>query len=196
MLLSGSKTNKSLLYSSVYLSGLACSLFSIASISIAATTSVEEKQMLKQDTATGENSNVIQQENISFNLQKCQRNAQSKIVSCQLLITATSEMNQRIQLYGNRETASPRVFDLSGNEYTANFVQLGKYKSTSDSNGSVVNELIPGIATKLIVNFDLPQDLTQLAALEIKYDSYKQAAFRDIKITTVANAVRPNNRKK
>ncbi|MEA5504748.1 hypothetical protein VB735_16835 [Halotia wernerae UHCC 0503] len=149
-------------------------------------------EKLKQEAQVEDNKSVIQSGNISFNLQKCQRIAQSKTVNCQLLLTATSQQEQRISIFGGNKYGSSRVFDLSGNEYIANFAQIGKSQSRDSSNGQVVNELIPGIPTKITINFELPPNLTQLAAFEVKYNTTGKAVFRDVNIVTVENAVKPN----
>ncbi|MBD2476369.1 hypothetical protein H6G79_15285 [Anabaena sp. FACHB-83] len=145
---------------------------------------------------TGENSNnIIQAQNIRFHLQKCQRTGQSKTVSCHLLFTATSEREQRITIFGDNESASSRAFDLAGNEYSASFAQVGKFKSTDIYNGEVRNELIPDVPIKAIINFELPTDVNQLAAFVVKYNLGEKAVFRDIKIVTVKPQA-PSNRKK
>ncbi|MBU7584561.1 MAG: hypothetical protein KAF91_16880 [Nostoc sp. TH1S01] len=150
---------------------------------------------LKQEVPSENSNNVVQARNIKFNLQNCQRTGQSKTVSCQLLFTATSEREQIITIYGNNKYGSSRVFDLAGNEYIASFAQIGKFKSTDIFNGQVRNELIPNVPTKVIINFDLPTDINQLAAFVVKYNSRSKAVFRNIKIVTVKPQA-PTNRKK
>lgn len=150
---------------------------------------------LKQQVPVENNKNVVQSRNIRFALQRCQRVAQSKTINCQLLFTATSQERQRITIYGSNKRNSSRVFDLAGNEYIASFAQIGKERSTDNRyNGQVTNYLIPGIPTKVIMNFELPTDVTQLAALEIKYNS-NSAVLRDINIVTV-KPQNPTNRKR
>lgn len=112
-----------------------------------------------------------------------------------MLFTATSERGQNITIYGDNKYGSSRVFDLAGNEYIASYAQIGKFKSTDIYNGQVRNELIPEVPAKVIMNFELPTDVTQLAAFEIKYNSSRRAVFRNIKIVAVKPQA-PTNRKK
>jgi len=155
----------------------------------------QDLQELKPGVPVEDSNNVVQGRNIRFNLQKCQRSGQSKTVNCQLLFTATSERQQIITIYGDNKYGSSRVFDLAGNEYIAKFAQIGKFKSTDIFNGQVRNELIPGVPTKVIINFELPTDITQLAAFEVKYNSTGKAVFRNVKIVGVKPQA-PTNRKK
>lgn len=153
----------------------------------------EDVHKLKQEVSSEDEKNVVQSGNVSFNLQKCQRIGQSKTVNCQFLFTATSERGQRISIYGGNKYGGSRVFDLSGNEYVATFAQIGRVQSRDSYNGEVVNELIPGIPTKAIINFDLPTDITQLAALEITYNDTGKAVFRNIDIVRTNNTVKPQS---
>lgn len=163
----------------------------LITFTVATNAQSKDLEKLKQEASVGDNKNVIQSSNIGFNLQKCQRIAQSKTVTCLLLFTATSQEQERISIFGGNKYGSSRVFDLSGNEYTANFARIGKAKSTDNSfNGEVVNELIPGIPTKVTINFELPPDLTKLAAFEIKFNNIGKAVFRDVNIVTTGNTLK------
>lgn len=118
-------------------------------------------------------------EEFQFDLQKCQR--KQGIVTCDFLWKNIADKNRNVGI-GNGSSIRSRCFDFSGNEYFPQEVQLGKSQGKE-----AYIRLIPGIAVKASLRFELPQDITKLAVLEVKYDNvsggqFQSAEFRNVDI--------------
>jgi hypothetical protein len=122
---------------------------------------------------------TFKNEEFQFELKKCQR--KQGIVTCDFFWKNLASKNRTVSL-GNGSSIRSRCFDFSGNEYFPQEVQLGKSQGQEAS-----ISLIPGIAVKASLRFELPQDITKLAVLEVKYDNvsggqFQSAEFRNVDI--------------
>ena len=108
---------------------------------------------------------VIEQDNFKFELQRCQRGGQG--VTCQFLIANIGDADRKLELMGDSNAGNKsRIFDFSGNEYGAKSSQLGE----SANKIAAGTTLIRGIPVKGSIQFELPQQITRLAVLEVGYN--------------------------
>lgn len=128
-----------------------------------------------------------------FRLQDCKRGG--KTVVCNVLATNLKSQNQQIWISWSTLVRT-RVIDSSGNEYIAKQAQIGP---SIAKDGEILSaNLIGGIPTKLIYSFDIPQEVTNLAAIEVSYQmsgtssEYRKVAIRDINIGA-SQASNPRN---
>jgi hypothetical protein len=120
-----------------------------------------------------------------FRVQDCKRSG--KTVVCNVLATNLKNENQKIWIFWGGGGVRSRVIDSSGNQYIAKQTQIGSSIIKGD-NGGLAADLIAGIPTKLIYSFDIPPEVTNLAAIEVNYQmsgassEYRKVAIRDITI--------------
>lgn len=144
--------------------------------------------VLAQGQKTSTVETTVEKDDFKFTLQSCQRIRQT--VTCNLLITNVGNQDRNLGLYlPGSDVSSCRTFDSSGNEYIASSVQIGKSRSPAGYKAETT--LIKNIPTKASVSFVLPQELTELAVVEVSYrepiglsSTRGQAQFRNIKIVT------------
>ncbi len=125
---------------------------------------------------------VIEEKGLKWELLNCSRAGQKVI--CNFLVTNIGQEDRWVPLNGGNAS---RIFDLSGNEYSAKGSQIGKDQSSTSSETT----LIRGITTKASVIFELPQEITSFAVLEVSYYNSK-IQFRDINVRGV-QASNPTN---
>ncbi|MFH7029485.1 MAG: hypothetical protein ACHBN1_29890 [Heteroscytonema crispum UTEX LB 1556] len=121
-------------------------------------------QGLKQNSKT-----VVTDEErqFKFELQGCKRGNQK--VTCNILITNLANKNKTIEFAASGvATQQSRLIDDSGNEYVAQNVKIGSQERSS----SLQTELIAGIPTKVILTFEIPQQISKFAVLEAYIAAY------------------------
>jgi hypothetical protein len=160
--------------SSLMFGTVAATAIASASPADATTSAATLAQTSQQEKPTAQ---VVEDNDFKFQLQSCQR--AGKKVTCSLLITNLANRDRPLRLNNNS-----RSFDFSGNEYFAYRAQIGKDRGTGTR-----TKLLTGIPIKASVSFELPQSATQLAAIEIAYNSYYDylhhdgtVKFRDVDI--------------
>jgi hypothetical protein len=119
---------------------------------------------------------TVENDDLKFQLQGCQRKA--KQVNCYFNITNTANADRGITLWaGNRPS---RIIDVDGNEYTPKTVQIGK----SQGGYAAETKLLPGISMKASLSFEISQEVTKLAVLEVSYfaGNFSKVEFRNIDI--------------
>ena len=123
---------------------------------------------------------VIEENGLKWELLNCSRASQKVI--CNFLVTNVGQEDRRGVLLSDS-----RIFDLFGNEYLAKGSQIGKSQSSINSSTT----LIRGITTKASVSFELPQEITSFAVLEVSSSDGK-FQFRDVNVRGV-QASNPTN---
>jgi hypothetical protein len=120
-----------------------------------------------------------------WELQNCRRTGQK--VTCNFLVTNVGQEDRSVHI----DTYESRMFDLSGNKYSAKGSQVGN---------SQLITLIKGIPTKGSIIFELPQEITKVAILEMVLyritPGSTKLQFRDVNISTsqASNPTNPGNR--
>lgn len=125
----------------------------------------------------------IEAKGFIFRLEECKMSGTS--VSCKILIT-NNENDRNLSIYTKSYSGSSRIFDDSGNEYTATQVQIG-----NQFGSAATAMLVSGIPIKAQLNFEkVLQQASTLTLLEINcYHTDLSALnsfgvqFRDIPIT-------------
>jgi hypothetical protein len=144
---------------------------------------------LKQGTPTQEDKNTVlnNQKYVKFQLNQCSRSNKSSTVICSLLATNVSERDQYFTISSER---LPRAFDASGNVYRAKLLQLGDRKSPS----RVSTTIIRGIPIKLLLNFEITPEVSELTILEVNHNfiGHAKAEFRNVSIAEIATNTKPN----
>ena len=130
--------------------------------------------------------NIVEEDNFRFKLNSCSR--RGKTISCSLSIT-NLDKDRELRFWSGSNN-SPRIIDSEGNEYFPKKVDLGS-KTTATTNNYVVTKLIQGIPIKAAFHYDVPQNISKLAILEVNYvlsgSIPNKAEFRDISIVMGAN---------
>jgi len=135
---------------------------------------------------------VDEENNLKFRVQDCKRGG--KYVVCDVLATNLKKENQRLQVSWNTSIRG-RVIDSSGNQYIAKQTQIGQ--SISKDGKDLLANLIEGIPTKISYTFEIPWEVTKLAAVEVNYYIIDTAingkvALRDITVSA-SQASNPAN---
>ncbi|WP_392477563.1 toll/interleukin-1 receptor domain-containing protein [Nostoc sp. C110] len=116
-------------------------------------------------------------EQVNFKLQSCKHSNQN--VKCNLLIENTGN-EKTLTLYAIHLNKISRLFDLAGNEYTAESVEIGISKS-SRYHGFARTELIQNSKIQSSISFvGIPSQLNEIKILEIKTNLSRNVQFRDI----------------
>ena len=169
------------LSAAMFSAGVGVATVALSSLpSVTATPGIVAKN-LKQSKAE----QVIEENGLKWELLNCSRAGQKVI--CNFMVTNIGQEDRGVQLYGSSYS---RIFDLSGNEYPAKGSQIGKDQGSNDS----ATTLIRGIPTKASVSFELPQEITSLAVLEVSYNrgGIGKFQFRDVNVSGV-QASNPTN---
>jgi TolB-like protein len=113
---------------------------------------------------------TVETKGFNFALKECKRSGSS--VTCYLLVTSIDQ-DQELYVSGSYRT---RIFDDLGNEYKANYAQLGN----KEDDDSVRNRLVAGIPTKASVKFEgLASQANFITLLEI-YCSEFVVQYRNV----------------
>ena len=139
-------------------------------------TPIKVAQGLKQ--SKGE---VIDEKNgLKFQFQDCKRGI--KTVVCNVLATNLNDNDPEIIFYGNYGASSgqgnSKVIDVSGNEYIAKLVKIGQNQNFQD----LRTHLIKGVPTKISLIFEIPQEVTNLAALELDFAKDTFSNFANVQL--------------
>lgn len=131
---------------------------------------------------------VDDQAGLKSELQECKR-VNSKTVICDVLNTNQKGENQLVSFHGVYKYSgligtNSTAIDISGSVHYAKLVKIGDVENTLN----VEIPLIPGVPTKVSFTFEVPLEVTKLAAVEISYypyniKQYQKLAFRNINIT-------------
>ncbi len=119
-------------------------------------------------TPSGQSSSIKQVDrryNISFEYKGCQRAKRKASVACEVIATNFNDNYLKISFGARNEQYQTRAVDNLGNVYTSGSLQLNQY----DSRDKILTDLAPGIPTKLTFNFKIPQQVTELSALDLGY---------------------------
>lgn len=149
---------------------------------------------------------IVEDNNFRFKLNSCLRRGTT--VSCSVLITNLDE-GREVEISSRTDSwnkiVPPRIIDNEGNEYVPEKIDLGSSKASENKiPTSAEIKLIQGIPTKATFHYEVPQNISKLAILEVNYylesekrvrPTYK-AEFRDVAITKSANTSTPQNRRK
>lgn len=112
---------------------------------------------------------TVEDNKFRFDFKNCQRNRETVI--CNLLITNFANNNRTIGIRTGDWDDRSRSF-ASGVEYSPKLVQIGQ------SQGYVAEtSLIPNIPVKASLSFQIPQDITQLTALQVIYWNYSPGQY-------------------
>ena len=153
-------------------------------------TPIKVAQGLKQSKAE----EVDEDNNLKFRFQDCKRGG--KNVVCNVLTTNLKNENREIVFHAGRVIRG-RIIDVDGNQYIGQLIVKGE--ALGDYN-EVATNLIYGTPTKLSYIFEVPREVTKIAALEVNYkirgnnygNDYK-VVIRDITIggSQASNSTNP-----
>lgn len=108
---------------------------------------------------------VDEETNLKFESRGCRRTKPTQ-VTCDILMTNIGDKRQDFGL-GTRGDIITNSVDSSGTVYAAKIVQSGA--GIAEGSGKFDISLAPGIPTKVTFIFEIPQEVTELAALDIAY---------------------------
>lgn len=139
---------------------------------------------------------VDEENNLKFRFQDCKRGG--KTITCNILVTNLYKDTQTVLVFSNWNTGyNSRIVDVSGNEYIAKLVKVGQKEAKQEMD----IQFIKGVPTKISFSFEIPPEVTNLAAIEIQYRTnisglqYGKTNFRDITIGA-SQASNPTNHEK
>ncbi|MBA3920774.1 MAG: hypothetical protein H0X31_03300 [Nostocaceae cyanobacterium] len=94
----------------------------------------------------------------------------------------------------------PRIIDVEGNEYVPQNLRFGSqdaFKEVIPVSATV--KLLRGIATKVTINYEVPQNISKLAVIELDYKLGERneckTEFRDIDITGTTSISTPQRQR-
>ncbi|MBW4644685.1 MAG: hypothetical protein KME23_17125 [Goleter apudmare HA4340-LM2] len=142
---------------------------------------------------------IVNEENaLKFESRGCQRTKPTQ-VSCDVLITNIGKERQtlRFAVSPNYDPVRTNAIDASGTVYTAQTIQSGAGLTGGSKGGEYFNiSLAVGIPTKVTSTFEIPQEITNLAALDVGYlnngGSYTRTAIPNIGTITSNSASTKN----
>lgn len=102
--------------------------------------------------------------NISFESQGCTR--RGNVVTCEVISTNFNNMHRRVHFGASFEKYPTRVVDPKGNVFVARSVNFNNVQRGSDR---VTIDLAPGVPTRLVFLFQIPQTITEISAIDIGY---------------------------
>ncbi len=169
--------------------------------SMAVFASQDVAQRTKGNTLIAQ-STVDEKSNLKFESRGCRRTKPTQ-VNCDVLITNTGNERQSLKFTAEFDyMQKTKAIDSSGTVYPVQIVQSGADVSrVGVSNGWACNcftvSLAPSIPTKVTFTFEIPQDVTDLAALDLGYDggSNNRTAISNIgTITSQSNSAPPRKK--
>jgi hypothetical protein len=129
--------------------------------------------------------------NLKFEAQSCQKTGTTE-VTCDVLITnLDAQSRQEIKLSVNADSVpNTDAIDSSGTVYPAQRAESGSgFSDVEEPNGSVCGcfavNLASDIPTKITFVFEIPQEVTELAALDVGYLLSASGATRKTAIPKV-----------
>ncbi len=167
------------LFTVVFGAGVMSATVALSYLPMVNANSIKVAQGLKQSKAE----ETDEEYGLKFRLQDCKRGG--KTVICNVLATNIKNEDHRILIGWN---SRGRAIDSSGNEYIEKQTKVG---SSIVKDGGIQDiNLIRGIPTKISYNFEIPQEVTKIAALEVNYLVHKKeygnvvsrVSIRDINI--------------
>ncbi|OKH44131.1 hypothetical protein NIES2101_28865 [Calothrix sp. HK-06] len=108
---------------------------------------------------------------LKFESRGCQR-IKATQVSCDILVTNIGKERQtlRFAVSPNYDPIRTNAIDASGTVYTAQTIQSGSGLTGGSKGGEYFNiSLATGIPTKITSTFEIPQEITNLGALDVGY---------------------------
>jgi hypothetical protein len=169
------------LFSVVFGAGATVATVALSYLPMVNATPTKLAQGLKQ--SKGE---VIDEKNgYKFQFQDCKRGI--KTVVCNVLATNLNEDNPKLYLFADYFSSTgpvkSKAVDVSGNEYIAKLVKVGQNQNSS----YFQTHFIKGVPTKVSLSFEIPQEVTNLAGLQLDYSkdvfsSFANAQFQNITI--------------
>jgi hypothetical protein len=103
---------------------------------------------------------------ISFESRGCQR-AKTTVI-CDVAVTNRGRTHRQIRFGAREEQYQTNVTDTNGNVYVAQRVQLNELERNERR---IFTELAPGITSKVRFSFRIPEQVTQLNAIDVGYET-------------------------
>lgn len=114
---------------------------------------------------------VDEDSNFKLESRGCRRTKPTQ-VTCDVLITNLSTTRQplRFSVFNKDVIPITNAIDSSGTVYTAQIIQSGADRSGGPNNTDYFNiNLASGIPTKVTFTFEIPREITELAALDVAF---------------------------
>lgn len=122
---------------------------------------------------------VEEESNIKFEYRGCRR-IKPEQVTCDVLVTNIGEKRQglRFGVYGPTKAidSSGTVYDAQRVQSGGSFADIDPSKSNGTACGCFSLDLATGIPTKVTFTFKIPQEVTELAALDVDFGWSKDNA--------------------
>jgi hypothetical protein len=115
---------------------------------------------------SSQNRQVDRRYNLSFEYRGCQR-ANTRVV-CDVVVTNFTDASRKVSFGADYQDYQTRAIDTQGNVYVASGLQLNQLQKGKER---VLIDLPPGIPTKLAFNFRIPAQITELAAIDLGYQT-------------------------
>ncbi len=135
---------------------------------------------------------VDEEANLKFRFQDCKRGG--KTITCNILVTNLYKDTQTVHFFSDWANYNSRIVDVSGNQYIAKLVKIGQKEEKREMD----IQFIKDVPTKISFSFEIPPEVTNLAAIEIQYRTdisglkYGKTHFSDITIG-ISQASNPAN---
>jgi hypothetical protein len=134
--------------------------------------SINIAQASQQGESTQEK--IVEDKDFKFQLNGCQHKA--KKITCTFLITNLLNQDRSVWLTSGANYGS-RIIDTSGNEYFANFVQIGKQEGSAG-----YATFIQNIPLKASIVFEIPQGLSLEFRYQIDNGNKLKVEYRNVEV--------------
>lgn len=157
-------------------------LCEVTVVSTKATSVTQSVAQGTQDQILISQSAVDEDSNLKFESRGCRRTKATQ-VTCDILLTNIGDKRQDFGV-GTRGDILTNSVDSSGSVYPAQIVQSGA--GIAEGSGKFDISLAPGIPTKVTLVFEIPQEVTELAALDIAYYAFINSGWV-VRKTAISN---------
>ena len=175
---------------------LACGV-TVASAKAASISQVVSQRMPREIILA--QSAVVEDSNFKLESRGCRRTKATQ-VTCDILITNLGNTRQglRFSVFNKDVNIITNAIDASGTVYTAQIIQSGADRSGGPNNSDYFNiNLASYIPTKLTFTFEIPPEITELAALDVAFwwsrDNASIYADKRIAISNIGAIVPQSN---
>jgi hypothetical protein len=107
---------------------------------------------------------------LKFESGGCKRTGRTEVI-CDVIVTNLSDKREKVFFTGNVNVKNylTSAIDTSGTVYSTILAQSGANKSSTSGAFYFPTDIAVGIPTKVIFTFNIPQEITQLSALDVGY---------------------------
>lgn len=124
----------------------------------------ETSQLEQTPEQTSSKRQLDPRTNISFESRGCMRKGTR--VTCEVIATNFNDIHRTVRFGASYENYQTRAIDPTGSVFVANSVQFNDVQRGRDR---ITTDLAPGIPTKLVYSFRIPQEIKEVSVIDVGY---------------------------